>query len=724
MKKTLLFMMAICVSLLSYAAPRELQQIKSQEAVNVLTLNTRKAPAKQVQSTHRLNKAQTIALSANLSKEGKVRNMARKPQLEGNLDYTLEPEKQAQPVVIELDSYIYSGTYDNGLLVQLSNDLCVVGLEFVTTSQTVPVGTFQINSSLEEGTVTASKGGNDEDDDPSYVWVYDEDGYYAYSYYLISGTVSVAEKNGIYTLNVEAQTYNGSTVLISYEGEMESTQTSTDDDFSKEPAEPTQLDLKLNELVDYTVQTIYSYFDMPNQHNLQITDGENILILELWSDATVLESGTFTIDDTRDDATATASTGYDDDWEEDTGCRLETADGIYYLVSGTVVVEKTGTGYKVSVEALSANGSEIKAVFEGELNPYSFDDEPAKQSDLVIKADSAIFEADDDGIVIEMISGNEYVVYMKLFTSATSIPSGEFEINDSFEPNTVAASLGYDGMYDEPSCIWIYTNGQYAGTFYLESGKVTISENNGVYSITINALSYNETVINVTYEGKINEYQEPEDDPYEYETDEVSVINMVATSLEIRDWYEDYGDYYLILSNTSRQRAVIDLFTTAEGAFGGVFPIDFSEQPGTVWASSGYDEGVYPSYYGTTTEPDEDGTIYLETVYFLVGGNVSITFENDLCKINVVATSAHGSKINISYEEVLSGLELVETADLARVENNTIVVAAQAGETVEIYNLAGQSLYQTLANGETRVAMHNGQILIVRAGNRVAKVVL
>ena len=497
-------------------------------------------------------------------------------------------------------------------------------------------------------------------------------------------------------------------------------------DFSKEPTEATKFDLTMTEVADYTVFSLYHYFlGYPYQHILQLSDGENVLRLELWSDNEALSTETFQIVESSDAGSATASTGYDSYWEEETGCYLTVGENVYYLVSGTIVVEATETGFKVSVEALSANGSEIKAVYEGEISPYSFDDEPAKQDDLAIKADSAVYQLGEDGFEIELMAGQEYIVYLKLFTSAETIPSGEFEINDTFEANTVAASLGYDGMYDEPSCIWIYDGGQYAGTFYLESGKVAIVEQDGVYSITINALSYNETVINVTYEGVVNEYQEPEDDPYEYEPTEVTEISMVATALEVKDYYADYGDYYFVFSNENRERAVIDLIPTAAEAFAGEFPINDSEQPGTVLASAGYDDGIYPSYYGTVTEPDAEGTIYMETVYYLVAGNVSVSVADDVYTVNVAATSAHGSTINISYQGKLAdGLELVEAADLVRIENSTVVVAAQAGETVEIYNLAGQSLYQTVANGETRVAMHNGQILLVRAGNRVAKVVL
>ena len=94
-------------------------------------------------------------------------------------------------------------------------------LEYNTSTfkgNSLPAGTYNIDYTGNEGTFTASVGGDDEYDYGSYIAAgFDEDGYYSYAYYLISGTVTVSyDDEGAMTIAVNATTAKGSMVNISY----------------------------------------------------------------------------------------------------------------------------------------------------------------------------------------------------------------------------------------------------------------------------------------------------------------------------------------------------------------------------------------------------------------------------------------------------------------------------------------------------------------------------
>lgn len=88
----------------------------------------------------------------------------------------------------------------------------------------LPVGTYEISDSYEEGTVEASPGGDDYYDYPSYIaadFEYDEEyeaWVYNAAYYLISGTLTIAEDPAGVKVTLDAKTYNGSTVKATFVG--------------------------------------------------------------------------------------------------------------------------------------------------------------------------------------------------------------------------------------------------------------------------------------------------------------------------------------------------------------------------------------------------------------------------------------------------------------------------------------------------------------------------
>jgi hypothetical protein len=82
---------------------------------------------------------------------------------------------------------------------------------------------------------------------------------------------------------------------------------------------------------------------------------------------------------------------------------------------------------------------------------------------------------------------------------------------------------------------------------------------------------------------------------------------------------------------------------------------------------------------------------------------------------------------NVSVTEVSStGITNVRTQLPLRIQNGNIIVTTEAGNTVEVYNALGMKLQsQTAISAETTLGnLPKGQVLIVRSGNAVAKVIL
>lgn len=88
----------------------------------------------------------------------------------------------------------------------------------------LPVGTYELNDSNENGTIEASPGGDDSYDYPSYIATdfeyYEEYQAWGYgaAYYLMNGTLTIANDPEGVRLTLEATTYNGSTVKATFVG--------------------------------------------------------------------------------------------------------------------------------------------------------------------------------------------------------------------------------------------------------------------------------------------------------------------------------------------------------------------------------------------------------------------------------------------------------------------------------------------------------------------------
>lgn len=228
-------------------------------------------------------------------------------------------------------------------------------------------------------------------------------------------------------------------------------------------------------------------------------------------------------------------------------------------------------------------------------------------------------------------------------------------------------------------------------------------------------------------EGGGNEGGDEEEGDYSFEPTEVTTINETMISAD----YQTIPDYNLIDLYMESETANIELWLFADdvtnGIPAGTYTINNSMESNTAMASPGGDELYdYPCYLAT--DFTEEG---YTAAYYLVSGTVTITKDAANYKVVVAATSYNGSTINATYEGeieeyIADGVENVEASALnIRMNNGNLIVGAEAGEQVSVYNVAGQMLYNTVATGETTIrGLQANQVVVVRVADKAAKVIL
>lgn len=100
-----------------------------------------------------------------------------------------------------------------------TNELDMVVFADYDATTGIPVGTYTINDTYDEGTVQASPGADDFYDYESILWadLYEEEGeLYGDPYYIVSGTLTVAKTATDFTYTLNGTSYNGSTINVTY----------------------------------------------------------------------------------------------------------------------------------------------------------------------------------------------------------------------------------------------------------------------------------------------------------------------------------------------------------------------------------------------------------------------------------------------------------------------------------------------------------------------------
>lgn len=145
------------------------------------------------------------------------------------LDYTYEPTEKTNLNItfdqVQYEDYSFFGfPYTEMYFISEDYEMEMTAFCETVPVTMLPVGTYEISDSYEEGTIEASPGGDYNYDYPTYIATdfqyyeeYESWGYGA-AYYLMSGTVTVAEDPAGVKFTVDAKTYNGSTVKATFVG--------------------------------------------------------------------------------------------------------------------------------------------------------------------------------------------------------------------------------------------------------------------------------------------------------------------------------------------------------------------------------------------------------------------------------------------------------------------------------------------------------------------------
>ena len=344
---------------------------------------------------------------------------------------------------------------------------------------------------------------------------------------------------------------------------------------------------------------------------------------------------------------------------------------------------KNGTLYLVSTDVqLPGKGLKYDAE-EGEVNRTYAADEITITTDYV---------AQYGELYVELTAGDnsdytQLLFYVEEEAEGTVIPVGTYTIDDSADYGTVSASTGYNSNYGPMpsfySTLVTKEDGLYYGSFFfLVSGTVTVEEVDGSLKITVDGLNSYDRPVHIVYEGQVQNGGKThlQLDAEEGAVDKTFTVedNIVLEEYNgffTLDVYDGSNYLALLLVADKDENTVIPV---------GTYAIDYSEQTGTVVASSGVNaQGqVSYSFYATMNSKGNLTT----PIYFLVDGTVEVSVDGDKLKVEVTGVNSYDVPVHVVCEYQL------EEAETGLVENTTV------------------------ENGTARKEVKNNQLFIIKDG--------
>ena len=256
---------------------------------------------------------------------------------------------------------------------------------------------------------------------------------------------------------------------------------------------------------------------------------------------------------------------------------------------------------------------------------------------------------------VESADGNDLmglVFWVDGADENTIIPTGTYPIDGSTESGTVLASTGYGASGLTYSLYATLDEEGYINIpcWFMVGGVVVVSEENGILSITVDAVNSNNLPIYITCEYDLNTKQ-----GLQYDMTEGSVERTYSDAdvVEINTEYvAQYGqlNFAITAADGSDMISMVFFVEEADAEIGipaGVYTIDDSGEYGTVYASPGVMDGsIYPSFYGVLSP---NGGISVPC-YFMVGGQVVVENVNGALKLTIDALNSYDVPAHIVYE--------------------------------------------------------------------------
>jgi hypothetical protein len=284
---------------------------------------------------------------------------------------------------------------------------------------------------------------------------------------------------------------------------------------------------------------------------------------------------------------------------------------------------------------------------------------------------------------VESADGNDMmglVFWVDGADEKTIIPTGTYQINGTADSGTVLASTG---MGSTGLTYSLYATLDAEGMitppcWFMVGGEVVVSEENGILSITVDAVNSNNLPIFITCEYDLNTKQ-----GLQYDMTEGSVERTYSDDDQVKfttDYVAQYGELYLSITAADGSDKISIAFSVeaTDSAIvipAGTYPITNTGEKGTVFASSGVVDGsIYPSFYGKLSA---NGGI-VPPCYFMVGGQVVVENIEGHLKVTIDALNSYDVPAHIVYEAnpVETAIENVTVNNNASkvVENNQLFI--------------------------------------------------
>ena len=595
------------------------------------------------------------------------------------------------------DIYTINNQSANGYImfdVEAADGSDLMGLVFwvdgADENTIIPTGTYQINGTGEAGTVLASTGMGAQGLTYS-LYATMEDGYIVPPcWFMTGGEVVVTEEDGVLKIAVDAVNSNNLVIYVTCEYKLEAQQQGL-------PYDATAEDGELNRTYGAEDQVFFTtdFFQDFGMLFVDVMPADNSEVLcvgfmadEIDSQITITP-GTYEISASGEVGTVMASTGLTEEgFVTETYFATVTAEGgltlpLYFLVSGTVVVENVDGQFKMTVDAVNSNGIPVHVVYDptagsgNDKTPLQYDaiegavERSYTTEEITINQGTGAFQvlayaADGTDMVGMLIYGQQ--------DENTIIPVGTYEINATEAEGTVLASEGVSGnnitlsFYGKLSA----NGGIVPPCYFFVEGTVEVSTADGKLNIEVNALNSNDVAIHVVMEYDLNTKQ-----GLQYDMTEGEVNRTYSDNDEVEiitDYVAQYGELYLSITAADGSDKISVAFSVeaTDSAIvipAGTYPITNTGEKGTVFASSGVVDGsIYPSFYGKLSA---NGGI-VPPCYFMVGGQVVVENIEGHLKVTIDALNSYDVPAHIVYE-----------ADPVETSIDNVTVHTNASKVVE-----------------------------------------
>ena len=285
------------------------------------------------------------------------------------------------------------------------------------------------------------------------------------------------------------------------------------------------------------------------------------------------------------------------------------------------------------------------------------------------------------GIITKMeFKGKNFAKYgsVNIYVADATGAEGEFEFYNCYSLNADTFKTSTPA-YDAESTAWaefeevVDANGVaiHVGDTVIAFGKYTL------YNNTVYELKQGCYLVDI----KEGEGGQEETIGYDYEPTTVSTFDVTIASVSVKDHVADYGVITFELEDADGAYfAYLELISSTSEPATGIYPINFTEQDGTFYASpGGDDEYDYGCYFGVM-----DGEYY--NPYYMVSGSVEIAEDG----MTVNATSYNGSTIKLTYkapEEAIDNTE-VKASAVKFLQNDQLIIEKNGVR----YNVNGQEI--------------------------------